>query len=343
MRKTKKQLLGLAGLGVVGIMTAIAYGMPTPDAAATEGYVQGTAYVTDSNAAANGGSDVDLQVVIGYGTTAASTTSPKNGSVVTNPELTITTNFSETLRLDYYIVRKAPNGTTYRTDLPSHTPSEAMGTYSRTVNLTALGVEYGDTVTLHTRAEGPNGTIFEDSVEFSYAAISSSAGDTADNGDPGLAVEVGESVKDLVVQVYDKDGNPLFVDEEGEDTPIVIDPSKVDGNGNIKVTLPNGSVANGHLDANGKFTITLPFEELKVPAGEYTITILGRDDRQNVLTMDRVVVKYAPTAPEVPNTGALLFGDLNISRLDYLLTGLIAFGLVAGFAMFLICRRNRRA
>ena len=34
MKKTKKQLLGLAGLAAVGIMTAVAYGMPAPDASA---------------------------------------------------------------------------------------------------------------------------------------------------------------------------------------------------------------------------------------------------------------------------------------------------------------------
>lgn len=46
--------------------------------------------------------------------------------------------------------------------------------------------------------------------------------------------------------------------------------------------------------------------------------------------------------PEAPGTGLNLFKDLNISRADYIVTGLVAFGVVTGFAIFLIVRRNKR-
>jgi hypothetical protein len=58
--------------------------------------------------------------------------------------------------------------------------------------------------------------------------------------------------------------------------------------------------------------------------------------------MQTIYIEYSPITPDTPNTGMLSIGDLNISRIDYLVTGLIAFGVAAGFALALIYRKSRR-
>ena len=81
----------------------------------------------------------------------------------------------------------------------------------------------------------------------------------------------------------------------------------------------------------------------------------------SLISIDDATVKYVPKSdpgpgpgpnpgpnpnpnpdPEVPDTGSNLFKDLNISNADYIVTGLLAFGFVTAFAIFLIVRRNKR-
>ena len=93
----------------------------------------------------------------------------------------------------------------------------------------------------------------------------------------------------------------------------------------------------------GELLIDLPFKEYGVPEGDYRAVVVTYDENDVILSIDTVPFTYKlrGNTPEVPNTGSML-ENLNISRLDYLLTGLIAFGAVAGFAIYLICRKNRR-
>lgn len=66
------------------------------------------------------------------------------------------------------------------------------------------------------------------------------------------------------------------------------------------------------------------------------------DGPNNPNNPDRPTEPEKPVTPETPDTGLNLFKDLNISRADYIITGLIAFGMVTAFAAFLMIRRSKR-
>ena len=81
MKKTKKQLLGLAGLAAVGIMTAVAYGMPAPDASAID--------------------NTTVNVQVSEGAPSNIFVSPRDGSETANAKVNVVTNYSQAKRLEF--------------------------------------------------------------------------------------------------------------------------------------------------------------------------------------------------------------------------------------------------
>lgn len=328
MRKTKKQLLGLAGLAVVGVMTAVAYAMPTPDAAAAE---QTTYECNDndddpSNDCAKGDGGAQVQVTVSEGTPSVSNTSPQDGSLLSNPIVKIAGTYSQVTQIDFYLTYKSNNGTgsdgvVHRVDLNSYVPTTETGSYAFDTDLTPYG--QGD-YTLHVSARGYNGSATpEDTVSFSYRAMTVEVDpETTPNGDPSVDITIDKTIDKVYVQVYDKD-DPLFKDEDGK--PLSIEVSRAD------------------IDpATGKIKVHLPFEKNGAKAGEYTVVAVGYGENGDIVSMVTTPLSYKPVVPEVPNTSAGFFADLNITHIDYLLTGLIVFGLVAGFALYLVFRKSRR-
>lgn len=323
MRKTKKQLLGLAGLAAVGIMTAVACAMPAPNAAAANeyGYECNDEDDDPSNDCAKSEGGAQVQVVVSEGNPDATTTSPQDGSTQVDPNIEIATNYSQVLRIDYYLMYKNDSGMIRRIDLDSFTPTEESGIHRFNVNVAQYG--YGE-YTLHTDAQGYNGSVSNDTTRFNYRAIRAEfTSEVAGNGDPILKVTSGPDVDTLIISVYDKAGNPLFVDENGKEIPVEISRDQIE------------AAANENL-------VTLPFEKYGAPAGEYTAVVIARNADGDTISLATADVNYKPIAPEVPDAGANTLADLNITHVDYLVTGLIFFGLVAGFALFLVFRKSRR-
>ena len=110
-------------------------------------------------------------------------------------------------------------------------------------------------------------------------------------------------------------------DDEGNEVTIVIDRDEID-------------------PENGTITVELPSTDYDAPEGEYTGLVVTYDQNDDVLGQYTFTFYYKPT-PKLPNTGSV-FANLNIARADYIITGLIFFGLVAGFAIYLIGRRSHR-
>jgi len=167
----------------------------------------------------------------------------------------------------------------------------------------------------------------EDTVAFNYTAIEAVHEEVAANRDPILDITLNGEVSYVLVHAYDRAGKALFVDAEGNAVPLRLNRDDIDP-------------ITGHISA------TLPFEQYGAESGDYTAVVVAYNDADQILSMVTVPIKYLTpddaVIPEIPNTGSLRIGSLNITRLDYLLTGLIAFVLVAGFAVFLVCRKNRR-
>lgn len=313
MQKRKKQLLGLSGLAVVGVMTAIALSLP---AAAYENVMD--AKPLD----ATGGQSTTVTVNVTENGLGIRIASPKNNENVVpdeNGEVPFTLITSNAQSIQPILSYVDAQGRKVEKKLPVIYPNGQVTVNGKLVLLIAE-TEY----TFRVIATGADGTTIEDSIKFTYRAVRvESKGETAENNDPIIHIYANSAVNKMQVQVYyPGDSKPLFVNSEGKEEPIILD--------------------REDLDENGYAMLTLPFAKYKAPAGTYDVVVVAYGEDGKVVSMNRVEVKYSPKAPEVPGTGSMLLDNLNISHMDYLLTGLIAFGAVAGFAVYLVFRKNRR-
>ena len=187
----------------------------------------------------------------------------------------------------------------------------AVGSGVLDLDLSGPDYGYGDYV-VRIIGEKTGALPNEDSFSFSYYPFDATAKEDPDTGDANIELDYKDNttIEYFTIVVRDEDGN--IVDEIPE----------------IRVDVP------------GK-TGVVPFSESGVPGGNYTIEIIAHDSKGNTLTRT-VSFTYTPT--KVPDTGGLL-SMLNISKADYLATGLIVFFLIGvGGAVYIVksTRKNRR-
>lgn len=146
------------------------------------------------------------------------------------------------------------------------------------------------------------------------------------NGDIDIDTEI-DTIKTIVGDVYDENGKLVRVVRADRETGTVY---VYDSDGNLIDMIPDG-----YSDAGG---INIPFAGL--PYGTYTVKIsfLNQYDKP-VGNIYVYTVLWYGNVP-VPDTGGL-FQGLNISREDYLITGLVVF-MVIGVVAFGVVARNRR-
>lgn len=336
MRKTKKQLLGLVCLAAVALMTAFAISLPAPDAAAEE-------------EPATGANNTQVQVTV-FSDAASSgyIQSPRSGETVTNYKVPVTLMYTRANKIvvDYNYCGQTGQKTI---DIDAEHFEAGIETFEldlgRYSYLDQEDNTYACKVTMTATFYGNNGTTNVDSVTFNYRAMSAWLGKTnPENGNPTVEMQVDDSVSNISISVYNKKGDPLFVNKDGEGVPLVIKRADVDPEtGEVEVVLPNGEVTTAYVDLknNELISIELPFEEFHASEGPYTIVLVASREDGEIVSINQLPFDYKPVTPDLPAAGSI-FGDLNISRADYLVTGLIAFSVVAGFAMLLIFRRNHR-
>lgn len=116
----------------------------------------------------------------------------------------------------------------------------------------------------------------------------------------------------------------------------------------IKVYYPNSdnevpfSPINVELNASGVSRVELPFEEYGLNDGDYRIEVYAYDRDGELLCIPYTFfVNYQTTPIPVPDTGGIL-QNTNISQTDYLITGLIVFGIVAVAGVIYMTKGNRR-
>lgn len=305
MKTTKKRVFGLIGLLAVGTMTLIAVNLPSPDAAAVDTI------------------DTDLEVQVNVSETGfdATFSKPQDGDVFVDPLIEVTTNYTQVNQIDYYLYYTDQSGQQHKVPVGNYNPTDKSGVYSFTLDLDKYA-GFSD-YQLESVATGASGATRDDRVNFVYRALDAHYTGTANNADPKFEAEVSSSVEKVQVQVYDKDGKAVFVDASGAEQPIIVSRDQFDGN---------------------NLSLTLPFEKYGLADGNYTAVFVAYDKQDNILGIVPVDFNYDKKAgggtPEVPDTG--MSGNLmNISRLDYIFTGLVLFGLASGFAIYLILRKKR--
>lgn len=305
MQKRKKQLLGLSGLAVVGVVTALAIALPASAVDSTTGEQGTTVTVTvkpDENTS-------DIRIV-----------SPKNGEQFTEKDIQVTVSTVNIKNMQLIMTYPGEDGRTIQQTFsdPRSNDGELSAVFN--ISLPRAEVEYD----LKVVGTGTNGATLDDAITISYRAVSViSKGETAENNDPIIHIKANNAVHKLQIQAYTQNGaEPVFVNANGEQEAMILGRDALDENGNVMVTLP--------------------FAKYNAKAGTYDVVVVAYDENGKIVSMNHVEIKYSPKAPEVPGTGSMLLDNLNISHMDYLLTGLIAFGAVAGFAVYLVFRKNRR-
>lgn len=306
MQKRKKQLLGMGGLAVVVASTAYAATIPSPDVNATS--------------SVSGG--VDLQVRVYSDHPEATITTIKDGEIVIDGEIYIGGIYSDADRVTFELYKETSSGPVYaelgpEADyIPANPPENGERIFPFDLNSSA-NLGYGEYVLKMTVFSGPSST--ESIVSFRYAPLKISYVGSAENGDPIVEVSYDANVASVDLQAYAENGSALF-----------------DGPLNYNVNNPG---------VPGTIQVTLPFLDYGASSGDYTVSAVGKNSSGTILDASvgpvYTTAPYkSPSSPEVPKTGDIT-KKLNMSRTDYLVTGLIGFGLFTALALYLL-RKQRR-
>ncbi len=313
MKKTRKNLLGICGLLVVAVTTVYAACLPTPSASAASS-------VTDTVTVRVVGPapDVDISGI-------------ESGTTVTESEQNLNIAYDTTSNLVVILKHEDKNGVVHEYTLVDQNYDYESGNYPLPLDLQDYG--YGK-YTITARATGTSDGVYdEDIITFEYIPVTGEVGQNPETGntyvdldyepDNGGDEDNGKPAR-IEINVYDKDGNKVNPE------PIYVD-------------APTDRVR-------------LPLEEWGIPDGDYDveITAYGRDGDElykKYLTGftydDSIVIPDTDGDEEseeaaVPDTGGLL-GNLNISKADYLITGLIVFAITGIGGVLFITKKDKKA
>ena len=240
-------------------------------------------------------------------TTRVAITSPADGSEFVSPNQVIKYEYESANRITVTLEYTDVNNVKHEYVLEDFDAGHGAGDGSISLNLSDSAYGYGE-YKIKIVGEGNGGLTYEDAKEFSYLPVTASTKTDDTTGDSTITVNYdpnNDDIDKIEINVYDKDGNP------------------VDGLSPITITPPeneyNFNVDDYDLD------------------GEYLVEVTAYNSDGDVLYKAyKVWTDYKSEEPtKVPNTG--IFSGTNISQTDYLVTGLLIFGIVAiigiGFAM----------
>ncbi|MBQ9180487.1 hypothetical protein IJ135_00085 [Candidatus Saccharibacteria bacterium] len=201
-------------------------------------------------------------------------------------------------------------GNTYTKVIDTFNPNPSYGSKPYTVNLDTIDFGGGVTgsygqYTITVEVIGTDGTPISDYLSFKYVPVRGSIINAG--GKPTAVIDgLGDDAETVVI--YDGDGNEL------------------------------GRATKAELEANG-MQIPLNLDQVGCQTNVY---VYAYDAHGNQLGEPTLLTMDCPEIPgtSAPDTGGL-FQNLNISREDYLITGLLVF-LVVGIIGFGVVARSRR-
>lgn len=339
MRKTQKKLLGLLGLLAVVAMTVFAAYLPGPGASAVE------TTVTDTIKLRVVGTDPRVEV-----------TGMPSGSVVTS--------FNQGFKVEYENVDTISVTVKYTDDKGNvYEAEDLFEDEDLNVNYCPGSLTL-DNINLKTGEYTYSYQYYDE--DGNVKTVTGVTGQLAHHGYGSYTVTVvgagyeGEEAEpDATTFSYIPAYGEAYstTNSDGTTTNYVnvhYTPATTDGGevSSIQLVVKDASgevFTIGPLPASsdGHSNIELPFADYNLPDGEYTIEIYtyGSDGKQ--LAEPYILhVMYEEDVIYVPSTADTggFFQGLNISRTDYFITGLVAFGIItiAG-AVFLIQNNRRKA
>ena len=311
MKKTQKKFLGLLGLLLVAVVTVFAVFLPGPGATATSG-------VTDTVVVRVVGDKPNVEIVGDL----------KDKDTIVYPKQDISVNYENVEHLTVTAKYKDKDGVEHTIVLVDQDTTEAPGTMPLSLDFSGGEFDYGDYV-ITVKGTGHGGVTDESSIAFSYVPVTADITEDEETGDTTIILD------------YDPDtGAP---EDDGKVAKIEINIYDEDGN----LVKPSPIIVNAPTKE-----IVIPFADYNLPSGKYRIELTAYDRHNNILYR-RISFYYVYNAlpvpgtggddedTKVPDTGEILHG-LNISRSDYLLTGLIIFLIVGvGGAVFIVKREQK--
>ncbi len=293
----------LLGLGCLAIVGAI------------------TAFATTlpTGAVSTGGS-VNIMVEVYASSSETIIHKPQDGEIFNTPTITFSETHSHAKLVKYYLKKLNIDGSvawTKEIEDQRIEGSDVNGTTTFDLDMTENG--------------GPGNYIFEsdlvgsdnvplkDSVRFTYAAIQAEDPTVSPTGaSVSYRVNYTSGVKSLTYQIFD--ANDKAVSE-----PI-----------NVNTTDPENG---GHMD------IEIDVTNLDMASGKYKILTIGFGEEDGAgMNIGSSIVTFdytSPDSPNVPDTGSLL-AALNISRSDYLITGIVGFTAISIAALFIVLKSKKR-
>ncbi len=321
MKGKKKKVLGLLGLFLVAAITAFAVFLPQQGASAAE------QSVTDT---------VTVRVISNK--PLIDITEPSSGDKVTKPKVNLEFDYEDVESYTVEVEYTDENGDVHYFEACKASVSRAPGSASCELDLDQYGGFGKYKVTVKGTSFGVEGAA-QDVVEFFYNNVV----------DPDVKPEGGnnEPVTPGPGEPGSGPSNP-FVGNLVVDPGVDPEDDRVD-HVEICVRYENGDPVEGMcpLTSEAPFgPVELPFEDEGLPSGWYSVDVQAYDQNGNELG-DKETLWFYYEATEIPtpstgapNTGGM-FGSLNISREDYLITGLIVFIAAALLGVVLIVRRKK--
>ena len=236
---------------------------------------------------------------------------PSNDAILSHPQQTVEFEYGRLRKATAQLIYTDDHGTTHTVDLGEIDLSEDTGTAGIPIDLSGYG--YGD-MTIKVAGEGIYGDPYEDAIAISYYPVTTTIEQDPDTEDVYANLDYdldNPEIDTLVLNIYDEK-----------------DPEKL----LWTITVPRGTTK-----------VELPFAEEGYAAGKYIITTTAYNANGEDLYVPYVVGldytrKNVPT--DVPNTGTLTAGALNVSKSDFLVTSLIVL-LIASFGgIYFVSRRK---
>jgi len=188
-----------------------------------------------------------------------------------------------------------------------NTDNTIIGSGVLNLNLSGTNYGYGDYVLRITGTQ--HGALpDEDSFKFSFRPFITSVKDDTESDDAILTLDYSNNtnIEKFEVIIRNEDSDQI------SEIPT------------ITVTPPTKEVR-------------IPFSENRVPTGKYIIEVISYDDLDREFTAQD---NYEHEVTGVPNTGGL-FSELNISKTDYLITGLVIFFLIGTGGIVFIAKASK--
>ncbi|MBR3236221.1 hypothetical protein IKF92_00865 [Candidatus Saccharibacteria bacterium] len=313
MEKTKKKIFGLLGLLLVAAITVFAAFLPGPEAAATS-------EVVDTVQIRVIGGQPNVEIVGDL----------KKEKVVTSPEQGVTVDYDNLNHITVTLKYTDKDGAEHTFTLVDQDLDYGASSMPINLDLSQGSFGYGDYV-LTVEGRGDGGASDVAGITFSYIPVKAEVVEDEKSGDVTVELDYDPDtgspedegkVKEIGINIYDEDGNLM------EPSPIIVE-------------APADSV-------------DLPFGDYNYPSGKYTIEVIARDRDGNVL-YEIMRFDYDYKAIPVPHSGGDdggksagspdtggLFKGLNISRSDYLITGLTIFLIVGIGSTIYIVKRDQK-